>query len=50
MLYTEPGGYAAYYSKFPSFYAPPPPLIPEEPYIMHWERKRERDRAMAGLL
>jgi len=50
MLYTEPRGYVAYYSKFPSFYASPQPLIPAEPYIMHRERERERVRAMADLL
>lgn len=48
MLCTEPSGYVAYYSKFPSFYAPPPPRIPEERYIIHWERKSERERENAG--
>jgi hypothetical protein len=44
MLYTEPRGCVAYYSKFPSFYASPQPLIPAEPYIMHREREREREK------
>ena len=43
MLYIEPRGYVAYYSKFPSFYASPQPLIPAEPYIMHREREKERE-------
>ena len=43
MLYTEPRGYVAYYSKFPSFYASPQPLIPAEPYIMHRERERKKE-------
>ena len=43
MLYTEPRGYVAYYSKFPSFYASPQPLIPAESYIMHRERERENE-------
>jgi len=41
MLYTEPSGYIAYYSKFPSFYAVLPPLIPEELFIIHWKRGGE---------
>jgi len=53
MLYTEPRGYVAYYSKFPSFYASPQPLIhaePSEPCTIHREREREKVRAMADLL